>query len=395
MFIIRIIRFLRGYICFAASEGFPERFLNLCNQAGAVVWEIAWKGETMLGKTDRHGFARMKNCAEPAGVTLEIRRKVGLPFFLHTYRRRAGMLVGLAVCVASLAALSGRVWTIEVRGNQKVSTAQILRIMREEGVRPGARRKRLVAADVNSRALEKLDGVSWISLNLRGSGAVIEVREELPAPTEMKDDPIDIAARKTGQLRVLEIYSGMPYAGVGDTVLEGGVIAGGAIENKDLTQRYVRADAYAVARTRIAARVSARRRETLERVDIAKTHYTLCILNLRIGLGVRKQESGVREAWATRFAYAPKIDGVRKEMPLALERVSYVVYTGQERVKSDRQLRLSAAERLFDEGCRSLRAAQFLRQAADIQLGADDCVITLEGSAYENIGMERALGNEQ
>ena len=390
MLIIRLIRFFRGYICFSASDGFPERFLNLCNQAGAVVWEIAWKGETMLGKTDRHGFALMQACAEPSGVTLEARRKVGMPFFLHMYRRRAGMLIGLAVCVVSLAALSGRVWTIEVRGNQKVSAAQILRVMREEGVRLGARRKSLVAAEINNRALQKLDGISWIALNLRGSGAVIEIREELSVDMEKDETPRDIIARKTGQLRVLEVYRGRPYASVGDTVLEGAVIAGCAIENKDLTMRYVRADAYAVARTRIASEVTVSRKETVARVSVPRTHYTICILNLRIPLGP-KPKAGGREEWLTRFAYAPRIEGTPKEMPLALERVSYVAYAGQERVKSDRQLCLSAAERLFDECYRTLRTAQFLRQDVDAQLGADGCVVTLDGSAYENIGDQKAL----
>jgi len=361
----------------------------LCNQAGVAVWEIAWKGDTMRGKTDRHGFALMKNCAAPSGVTLEARRRVGLPFFLHTYRRRAGMLAGLVICLISLAALSGRVWTIEVLGNDRVSKAQILEVMREEGVRQGARRGGLVAAEINDRALRKLPGVSWISLNLRGSSAVIEVREELPIDMTKKDDPRDIVARKTGQLRVLEVYRGRPHAGVGDTVPEGGVIAGGAIENKDLTMRYVRAAAYAAARTRIAAEVMAPRKETLGWVDIAKTRYTIYVLGLRIPLGPRHAKIQAEE-WLTPFAYAPKSGGKQKEMPLALERVSFVMYPARERVKSDRQLRLSAAERLFDEGFSNLRTAQFLRQEVTVGLGPDDCVIALEGSAYENIGVERA-----
>jgi len=307
------------------------------------------------------------------------------------------MLVGFLACVASLAALSGRVWTIEVLGNHQVSSARILEVMREEGVRQGAKRGNLAATEINDRALQKLPGISWISLNLRGSSAVIEVREELPADMPQPDDPQDVVARKTGQLRVLEVYRGRPHAGVGDTVLEGGVIAGGAIENKDLTMRHVRAAAYAVARTRIATEIYAARKEALDRVDITKTHYTVCILGLRIPLGPRpksgdkRQKSGIREEWLTRFVYAPKSGDRRKEMPLALERVSFVAFPVRERVKNDRQLRAAAAERLFDEGFRTLRTAQFLRQEVAVSLGADDCVITLDGSAYENIGVERAM----
>ena len=386
MLIIRLIRFLRGYLCFAASEGFPERFLNLCNRAGAVVWEIDWSGETMRGKTDRRGFALMQGCTEPAGVKLEVLRRVGLPFFLHSHRRRAGMLAGFAVCVITLAVLSGRIWTIEVAGNSRVETALILQAAQEEGVRQGAKRKDLAVTEINHELQQKLAGISWLSVNIRGTIVVIEVREELPLDRAKEDAPQDIIARKTGQLRVLEVYRGKPHAGAGDTVLEGGVIAGGAIENADKTMRYVRAQAYAVARTHIAAEAVVPRRERVGRAEIVKTHYAVRFLNVRIPLGRRSKLDGAEE-WAAAFVYAPG----GRAMPLALERVSFAAVHPQVRTKSDWQLRLSAAERLFDEGFYTLRAAQVLRQAVAVELGEDACRVSLEGSAYENVGEEKGL----
>jgi len=387
MLIIRLIRLLRGYLCFAASEGFPERFLNLCNQAGAVVWEIDWSGETMHGKTDRRGFALMQACAEPAGVKLEVLRRVGLPFFISAYRRRAGMLAGLAVFVITLAVLSGRIWTIEVAGNHRVETSLILQAAQEEGVRQGAKRKDLAVTEINNSLLQTLDGISWLSVNIRGTSAVIEVREELPLDRAKDNTPQDIIARKTGQLRVLEVYRGKPHAGVGDAILEGGVIAGGAIENADKTMRYVRAEAYAVARTHIEASAVVPRRENIDRVEILKTHYALRFLTVRIPLG-RRPKGDAMEAWETAFVYAP----AGRALPLALERVSFVGYHPQERAKSDVQLRLAAAEKLFDEGFCTLHTAQFLRQAVAVALGEDACEVSLEGSAYENVGVERIRG---
>jgi similar to stage IV sporulation protein len=389
MLIIQLLRFLRGYLCFQASEGFPERFLNLCNQAGVAVWDIAWQGGVMSGKTDRRGFARMQTCAPPAGIVLQTQRKVGLPFFLMEYRRRVGLLLGLGICVACLAALSGRVWTIQVQGNAKVETAQILQEMETLGVRQGARRRRLMAKDISAAALRKLPGLSWISLNLRGSSAVIEVREELPQAPAKPSAPQSIVARKTGQLRVFEVYGGKPHVSLGDAVLEGGVLVSGAMENADASMRYVRAAAYAVARTNIAARAEARRSETPGKLTIPKTHYTLCFLNLRIPLGPRPTETAA--VWRTRFVFAPRVGGQTKPMPLALERVSYVVWQPQVRVKSDAQLRLSAAEALFAKGFATLRTAQFLRQAVHVELGKETCKAALAGSAFENIGMEQPI----
>ncbi|MDR0531171.1 MAG: sporulation protein YqfD [Oscillospiraceae bacterium] len=388
MFIIRLIRFLRGYICFTASDGFPERFLNLCNQAGVVIWDVGWKKGAMTGRTDRHGYALMQTCADPAGIQLTAQRKVGLPFLLRDYRRRAGMLAGLAVCVAVLSFLSGRIWTIEVTGNRQVETVRILAAMEQQGVRLGARRKLLNSKTINASVLRQLPGLSWISLNLRGSSAVIEVREELPDNALPDNRPQDIVARKAGQLRILEIYSGKTHAGVGEAVLEGALLAGGEVSNADASTRYVHAVAYAVARTGIVCESAAPRAEKMGRVSFLKTHYTLYLLNLRVPLGRwSKQTDGA--VWTTKFTWRP---GARaKSMPLALEQTSFVVYEPKMRQRSDSQLRLTAAARFFDEAWRTLRAAQVLRQEVRVDLTQDECAVSMTGSAFENIGEARLL----
>jgi len=237
MLLIRFLRFLRGYICFTAADGFPERFLNLCNRAGAAIWDVQWRGGAMLGKTDPRGFRLIQPCAEPAGITLQVNKRVGLPFFLRKYRRRAGLLIGLALCIAGLSVLSGMVWTIGVTGNEAVPTEEILHIMAAHGVKPGAWRKGLDSREISDAARRELPGVAWLALNLRGSSAVVEVREILPRDEPAPDAPRDIVAAKAGQLKILEIYAGSAHARPGEAVPAGALLAGGLVRNADNSAR--------------------------------------------------------------------------------------------------------------------------------------------------------------
>jgi len=386
MLIIRLLRFLRGYICFSASEGFPERFLNLCNQAGAAVWDISWRKDVMLGKTDRRGFALMQACAAPAGVKLEAGRRVGLPFFLHTYRLRFGLLLGLCVCVLSLSLLSGMVWTIEVHGNERVAEEEILRVMEAQGLRLGTRRNHLDAREMSRAALPQLPGVGWISLNLRGSSAMVEVREELPLAPRETDTPQDIEAAKAGQLVVMELYGGSAAAGPGQAVLPGDLLAGGVIRNADDSVRLVHAMAYAVARTHIACGACVPRAAEVRRVAVETTRYSICFLWFKIPLWPAPK--GAAAAWEDTFAW---ITSGGKAMPLALARATYVHEEPQTRVKNDSQLRMAAAEAFFDREYQALRAAQVIRQEVSVALGEDRCEIALEGAAYENVGVAREI----
>ena len=387
MLLICFLRFLRGTIYFTAGDGFPERFLNLCNQAGAAIWDVQWRGGAMLGKTDPRGFRLMQPCAEPAGITLQVQKRVGLPFFLHKYRRRSGMLIGLALCAACLTVLSGMVWTIGVTGNEAVPTEDILRVMAARGVKPGVRRRGLDPREISAMAQRELPGVAWLSLNLRGSSAVIEVREVLPKDEAGPGVPRDIVAAKAGQLKIFELYEGSAHARPNEAVPAGALLAGGAVQNADSSVRLLCADAYAVARTSVACQAAAARREAVEQIAVGKTHYTLCVLWLRIPLGRAPKGMGDAIVLEDRLDWAP----AGRVMPLGLERRTYLALSSHERSKSDRQLRLAAASAFFAQEYNVLRAAQVIRQEIQVHLGELACNVLLRGAAYENIGMAVAL----
>jgi similar to stage IV sporulation protein len=383
--LIKLLRFLRGYHCFCAAEGFPERFLNLCNQAGIAVWDIAWHKGALRGKTDRRGYRRMRTCAEPAGVRLTEIKRTGLPFLLHSYRYRCGMPAGFLVCVATLAVLSQMIWTIEVTGNQRVAAEDILTVAASLGIRPGAWRKNINARDVSQAALRQLPVLTWLAVNLRGSSAVIEVREALLPNPRDEQTPQNIIARKAGQIKIIEVYSGSQAVRPGQAVLPGDLLAGSAVANADATHRYVRASAYAVARTNIVCRGAALRQTAPLRMQKKRTHYTLCLLQFSIPIGPRPKPNSAAITFEDHFTWEPKSTG--KHLPLSLLRRTEYTYAPQPRGKTDSQLQLAAAAAFFAAEWETLRAAQVLRQEVRLHVREDACEIWLQGTAYENIGV--------
>jgi len=115
---------------------------------------------------------------------------------------------------------------------------------------------------------------------------------------------------------------------------------------------------------------------------VRRTHYTLCLLWLRIPLGGAPKDADTLPL-EDRFIWAP----AGRIMPLWLERRTHLAFTAQERGKNDSQLRLAAAAAFFAQEYNVLRAAQILRQDIEIHLGEPACNILLRGAAYENIGM--------
>ncbi len=386
MFIIRLLRFFRGYVCFRASEGFPERFLNLCNRQCIPVWDVLFQEGALTGRTTIQGYKAMHDCAERSGAVLGIVKKCGLPFFLHTYRRRAGLLVGLLIFLCGLQLLFGRVWSIDVTGNRTVTKEQVLQAFEAQGLHPGVASKGMDTKALGDAALLSLPELSWLSLNLRGSTAVIEVREQLPQGRPAAPTAQNIVAGKAGQLAVLEVYTGSAQAKAGQAVAKGDLLAGGIIENKDGSVRLAAASAYAVARAPLALDIKLPRAAQAQRAQM-QTHYTLRFLWLRIPLGPRLKASAKDIALVSSETWAPG----GKTMPLALERKSLLQIASAEVTQTDDQLALTAAERFFDTAFRELRGVQVLEQKVSVELTGAACRIQLAGVGYENIGQAKII----
>lgn len=82
----------------------------------------------------------MRPCAKKAGMRMKIVKKSGLPFLLSKNRVHAGLAVGAVCFILITAALSGRIWTVNVTGCETVPEEDIRETVERFGVYPGMRK---------------------------------------------------------------------------------------------------------------------------------------------------------------------------------------------------------------------------------------------------------------
>lgn len=253
-----IINFLRGSVLFTVSGAFPERFLNLCAQRGIGFWDLEWEDSHSLSlRVSRRDARQVGELGKRVMCDVTPRRKMGVPFFLLAFRRRYALLVGLALSVAAVAIFSQFILTIEVTGNETVSTAAILTELSRQGVRVGVYGPGLDTRRISQEALIQLTDLSWMSVNLHGTRAEVLVRENLPEP-KLRDEttPANVVSDATGIITHMEVLEGQPAFQEGDTVLEGEILISGVMDLKepkysdiDAGQRLVHARGNIYART--------------------------------------------------------------------------------------------------------------------------------------------------
>ncbi len=235
-----ILRYIRGYVAVCATGGFPERFLNLCYSHKINLWDVCLQENALSFCISRSDFVKLRHIASKSGVRIRITKKTGLIYKYRRYNKRVGVLSGIGIFLAVHLFLSMFVWCIEVKGNSAVSKSEILTMAKSYGLKQGTLKKdfdeikaaRSIAADYKGK-------ITWLSVNIKGSLAVIELREDNRIIGEMQDrPPCNIVADFDGVILSAETFYGDCMVRRGSGVKKGDLLINGAIVNEDTSTTF-------------------------------------------------------------------------------------------------------------------------------------------------------------
>lgn len=232
--ISQFLRWLRGYVIFTAVGKFPERLINLAMMSDiAIINPVGEKGK-FTAQVSVADYKRLYNIRKRTMTTLKIKKKSGLPFLIIKNKKRKGLFVGAILFIVIINVLSMFIWTIDIKGNNSVSTYEMLCCLKDNGVYIGAMKNKInVSSSERGFALE-LGRVGWMSVNIVGSTASVELSESYDVPKIVDTtQPSNLKATKTGQVLKMDIREGKNNVSIGDGVAKGQLLVSGIIEIGD------------------------------------------------------------------------------------------------------------------------------------------------------------------
>lgn len=249
--LVRILNFFRGYVHVLVSGYFIERFLNICIRRNIYLWDIKKKSPNEAAmKMTLRGFKSVRPVARKTHTRVHIVKKKGFPILMHRYRKRYFFFGGILLMICFLLIMSQFVWSINVVGNERVSTQIILDTLKDLGFYQGCYKGSYDVVDLKNQALLRLDELSWLWVDVRGSRATVNVKEKSPAPEILdQSTPCDIVAKKAGVIKSFNATAGLEVVNVGDTVQQGQVLISGVITSERVPARYTHATGEVFART--------------------------------------------------------------------------------------------------------------------------------------------------
>ena len=235
--------FRNGYVRVRIYGEQTERFLNLCRAREIRISDLRRESELSLtGCLQIRDFFRLAPIHRKTKVKIHILEKHGLPFFFYRSKKRKAFFLGLLLCAGLLLFLSGRLWEIDVEGNVRNSTPEILDFLEQKGIRHGMAKERLSCSEIAAEIRKKYPDITWVSAKLEGTRLLLTVREGIfIQTTEEKDkSACDIMAERDGEIIKMITRSGLPRKKVGDLCKKGEILVSGILELKDDNQEVVK-----------------------------------------------------------------------------------------------------------------------------------------------------------
>ncbi len=235
---------IMGNCVLEIPRAFLEDFLNICLRYGFYTYNVS------IDEEARKALVCVSMLDEKNILTAcrmwQIRVKVvshhGFPRWLSLHRGRWGIAFGAALGIALFCLSQSVIWRVDIVGNSRLSDEHILSALAENGLEIGSRISKINKDSVEQRIMINDDGISWISIDISGTVAYVEVREVLD--TEVLDkntNPANLISKFDAQIIGMEVYSGFLSVKEGDFVRKGELLVSGVYKTEKAPLRFSRA----------------------------------------------------------------------------------------------------------------------------------------------------------
>lgn len=392
---VNIIRYLAGYLRLKIEGRSPEHFINHCMHEKIALWQIRKISKSKLILNLGTGsFKKLRPPARKSRCRVRILEKKGLPFLLRKYGKRKAFLLGGLIFLAVLNFLASFLWSIEIKGNERVETKSILSFLETMDIKPGVLKYGIDVDKAADRLVLEMSDLAWAGIELRGTKLLIEVSESiLPPELVPLHRPCDIVASRDGYIESIVVRQGERKVKAGETVKKGQQLVSGLLENKnDKTQTMlVHSMAEVKARTwyEVEAEIISVIREKVPTGRV-RNIYKLDFFSKEIGIPFIKNEFEKYEVTRTRRSLS---FGEKLVLPVGLVTEIYSEYNIVDTELDAFTARKLAADRAYEAILGSIpEGSRILKTSVSDAVHDEKAFVRAVVECLEEIGLTKEIG---
>ncbi len=232
-----LVSFLLGSRDLCVPGADSDRAAELLTASGADLRRLRRTERGLEFSLPLYDCGKVTRILAARGIHIETLRERGAYALLRRFRGRIGIPIGAALLAGFLLFSENLVWSVEYKGNERVTDRVVEESLERLGFRVGAFIPSLDLDELHAKFLLENRDFAWIAVNIAGTHATVELLEVVenePVPDEL--EPHNLVAAENAVVRSLEVYRGKRCVEPGQLVREGELLVSGVIEtNRGIT----------------------------------------------------------------------------------------------------------------------------------------------------------------
>ena len=382
---VNLARWILGYVKFVFIGGFNDGFVNMCYEEKINVHSLKENGGELCGECLAREYIRLHSIARKNGGRIKIIKKYGFIFPLLKLKNRWGLFCGAIIFICLISFLSGFIWNIEIVGNERISDAQILSFLEQNGLQRGASWKKADKDKIENLLLASFDDCAWAHINEMGTTAKIEINETVIKPEVTPKAITNVKARKDGLIVKTSVTSGWQVARAGDSVTKGDLLISGIYDSeKKKGNQFAHASGEYIARVKEDFSLTVARNQSYKSYRKERIFKKISFFGLEIPLYIIPYEKKNTEL--EKSCDYLKLNS--NEIPVGIITISERRYTINTKTLSDAELQRLASREAEKKISEDYSDYEIIKKDIDIALNSEDASVTGKIICLEDIGEE-------
>ena len=241
---MKISDFIKGYVVIEVKGNFCERFLNLAVNKGIKIKNVnKVNSEKVYMCISVKDFLKIKSVAKMSSCKVSVRKKAGLTIKSNKYKKRNALIIGVIACVITVYWLSNWILSVEITGNQYVSTETLKASLKNKGVKIFGSNN-FKGKEVANKLLSENPEISWVGVSIKGNKVLVEIVEKNELPEVYNPElKYNIVSDADGVISTYYLKKGFAVVGKGDTVKKGQLLVSGITDSSVKDIRYLNPEA--------------------------------------------------------------------------------------------------------------------------------------------------------
>ena len=191
--------FLFGGCVINAKRHDVERLLNICMHYGLVYRNLRIVENEISMECSLYNACLLDRLCKDRGIYIQRKDIFGLPKIMSICKKRTGIILGLLLICAMIVVSQMYVWDIRVSGDMITDEFTVINELKNQNFHLGTYLPNVDIDMIENAVLINSPSISWISINLKGTVAYVEIREKESCQQNIKDNsPANLIASMDG-----------------------------------------------------------------------------------------------------------------------------------------------------------------------------------------------------